>query len=292
MPTASDRAVGHGAARPERQRGENLLDEDRQVPFSHGLHLSWSDGGPIGPETHEWGLRDVRHGVARPRSRGRPGERPAPPARPRSWPGTAARPMAPRSRAGSAPRPRRPRPREAGVLAQVATGRAAAPARSSSTSTAPEDMKRANSRALGLVMGRARIFSASDVPLLGREDAQAVSSHRASVAPWARRARKRDGIATRPRSSSACRNSPVRKGVGAMRGIYHSPHLAPLWTHRPPFYRAGTARQGISAQRSMGPSYRGRRRSALVRERMPARGGRVSGEQVSLPGGSWPARRS
>ena len=40
VPTAADRAIRHGAAWPHGQRGENLVDQDRQVPFSHvALHL-------------------------------------------------------------------------------------------------------------------------------------------------------------------------------------------------------------------------------------------------------------
>ena len=35
VPTATDRAVRDGAAGTEGQRGENLVDEDRQMPFSH-----------------------------------------------------------------------------------------------------------------------------------------------------------------------------------------------------------------------------------------------------------------
>jgi hypothetical protein len=46
VPTATDRAVDHGAARPKIERGENLVDHDRQVPFSHVvLHLSLSAAG-------------------------------------------------------------------------------------------------------------------------------------------------------------------------------------------------------------------------------------------------------
>ena len=35
VPTATDRAVCNGAAGTKSQRGENLVDEDRQMPFSH-----------------------------------------------------------------------------------------------------------------------------------------------------------------------------------------------------------------------------------------------------------------
>ena len=46
VPTAADRAVDHGAARSQVEGGENLVDHDRQVPFSHVvLHLSLSAAG-------------------------------------------------------------------------------------------------------------------------------------------------------------------------------------------------------------------------------------------------------
>src|SRR5207302_8202621 len=87
----------------------------------------WSDDGPIGPETHRMERRCARHDVAPPRSRGPADVPPAPLARPRSWPGTAARPMAPRSR-GDRARPRsRPLPRRGPRTPEGTTEPATAP---------------------------------------------------------------------------------------------------------------------------------------------------------------------
>ena len=40
VPSASDRAIRDGAARRRVERGENLVDQDRQVPFSHRFRTS------------------------------------------------------------------------------------------------------------------------------------------------------------------------------------------------------------------------------------------------------------
>ena len=239
MPTAADRAISHGAAGTDGQRGENLVDQDRQVPFSHvALHLVCRTAG-----------RSARRRINGPgtvRCPGRRGARRAPPARPRSATDTAATASVPRSRAGSTRRPRPPRSGSGRRTRAGSSGRGRRPWRSSSTSTAPELMKRPNCRAAAFVVGRPWILAARSSQVSAGKIARQPSSQRASVAPWASRRRKRTGTATRPRSSSACRNSPVRNDARSIVPVVHhySPH-GPIWNHRAPLYRASTTRQGV-----------------------------------------------
>src|SRR2546423_10935566 len=116
-------------------------------------------------------------------------------------------------------------------------------------------MKRTNSRALGLVRGRPRIFSARELHSSDGKTPRHRSSQRASVAPCPRRARKRAGMAMRPRSSSAWRNSPVRKDAWAMVGFLP---LLPILPHLDPQAailqtKAGPSR--VFAESGMGDSY-------------------------------------
>ena len=165
--------------------------------------------------------------------------------RPRSATDTAPTASVPRSRAGSARRPRPPRRVEAGVLAQVARNEER-PCRSSSTSTAPELMNRPNCRAAAFVVGRLWILAARSSQVSAGKIARQPSSQRASVAPCASRARNRTGTATRPRSSSACRNSPVRNEARSIvSAVHHYSPYGPIWNHRAPLYRAALPVKGF-----------------------------------------------
>ena len=113
VPTAADRAVRHGAARANRERGNDLVDHDRQVPFSHGAsHLVCRAAGRP--------ARRRMNGRGTVRCPGRRGARRAPPAGPRSETDTDPTASVPRSQSVQRADHDHLALGQVGVLAQVA----------------------------------------------------------------------------------------------------------------------------------------------------------------------------